>query len=96
MGRSAADIGATCYTACEAQTSSNLEYKACLARAADAADANWELPQRRLICAFTLELLEQTEIGIEYAQGHYVGAPQSVDTLEALLASDRDGLRQRA
>lgn len=39
LAASAADIGATCYTACEAQTSSNLEYKACLARAADAADA---------------------------------------------------------
>jgi uncharacterized protein YecT (DUF1311 family) len=32
-------IGATCYTACEAATTSNPEYKACLARAADAADA---------------------------------------------------------
>jgi len=41
-------------------------------------------------------LARLAEIGIEYAQGHYVGAPQSVDTLEALLASDRDGLRQRA
>jgi len=32
------DIIATCYQACEASTSSNPEYKACLARAADAAD----------------------------------------------------------
>lgn len=32
------NIIATCYEACEASTSSNPEYKACLARAADAAD----------------------------------------------------------
>jgi uncharacterized protein YecT (DUF1311 family) len=32
-------VGATCYTACEERTTSNPEYKACLARAADAADA---------------------------------------------------------
>src|SRR5262245_53156206 len=32
------DIEATCYKACEA-TTSNIEYKACLARAADKADA---------------------------------------------------------
>lgn len=35
----AADIDAVCYTACEESTTSNPEYKACLARAADAADA---------------------------------------------------------
>lgn len=35
----AADIGTACYSACAAQTTSNPEYKACLARAADAADA---------------------------------------------------------
>jgi len=35
----AADIGATCYRACEDSTSSNPEFKACLSRAADAADA---------------------------------------------------------
>jgi uncharacterized protein YecT (DUF1311 family) len=39
MADVAADIAATCYTACETSTSSNPEYKACLARAADAADA---------------------------------------------------------
>jgi uncharacterized protein YecT (DUF1311 family) len=33
------DIVATCYTDCEAQTHSNPEYKACVARAADKADA---------------------------------------------------------
>lgn len=35
--RAETDIAATCYTACETATSSNPEYKACLARAADAA-----------------------------------------------------------
>jgi uncharacterized protein YecT (DUF1311 family) len=33
------DIIATCYKDCEAQTHSNPEYKACVARAADKADA---------------------------------------------------------
>lgn len=33
------DIIAACYTDCEASTPSNPEYKACLARAADTADA---------------------------------------------------------
>lgn len=32
------DVIATCYEACEASTNSNPEFKACLARAADAAD----------------------------------------------------------
>ncbi|MEZ5828428.1 MAG: lysozyme inhibitor LprI family protein [Hyphomicrobiales bacterium] len=36
--RAGTDVIATCYQACEASTSSNPEYKACLARAADAAD----------------------------------------------------------
>lgn len=35
----ATDIEATCYGACEANTSSNPEYKACLERTANAADA---------------------------------------------------------
>jgi len=34
----ATDIEATCYKDCEAQTHSNPEYKACVARAADKAD----------------------------------------------------------
>jgi uncharacterized protein YecT (DUF1311 family) len=33
------DIEAACYKTCESATSSNIEYKACLARAADKADA---------------------------------------------------------
>ena len=33
------DIASTCYTKCEETTDSNPEYKACLARAADKADA---------------------------------------------------------
>jgi len=35
----AADIETTCYTECEAQTTSNPEYKACLAEKAKSADA---------------------------------------------------------
>ena len=37
--RAGTDIASTCYTACEEKTDSNPEYKACLARAADKADA---------------------------------------------------------
>jgi hypothetical protein len=32
----------------------------------DAEDANWELPEKRLIGAFSIELLEATELGIEF------------------------------
>jgi uncharacterized protein YecT (DUF1311 family) len=42
------DIGATCYTACERSTTSNPEYKACLARAADAADRKLNEAYKRL------------------------------------------------
>ncbi|MEM8573793.1 MAG: lysozyme inhibitor LprI family protein [Pseudomonadota bacterium] len=35
----AADVESTCYTSCEAQTTSNPEYKACLSQKASAADA---------------------------------------------------------
>ena len=36
---SGTSIEAACYSACEAQTQSNVEYKACLGHAAEAADA---------------------------------------------------------
>lgn len=32
----------------------------------DAEDANWELPEKRLIGTFSIELLEATELGIEF------------------------------
>lgn len=37
--RAETDIAAACYTECEASTNSNPEFKACLAQAADKADA---------------------------------------------------------
>jgi uncharacterized protein YecT (DUF1311 family) len=39
VAQAGTDIVATCYKDCEAQTHSNPEYKACVARAADKADA---------------------------------------------------------
>ena len=38
-------------------------------------------------------LARLAEIGIEYAQGHYIGAPQPVAVLESLVRVDADGLR---
>jgi EAL domain-containing protein (putative c-di-GMP-specific phosphodiesterase class I) len=41
-------------------------------------------------------LARLAEVGIEYAQGHYIGAPQPVEMLEALVAVDSKELRLRA
>jgi EAL domain-containing protein (putative c-di-GMP-specific phosphodiesterase class I) len=41
-------------------------------------------------------LARLAEIGIEYAQGHYIGAPQPVAVLESMLGADADELRLRA
>jgi EAL domain-containing protein (putative c-di-GMP-specific phosphodiesterase class I) len=38
-------------------------------------------------------LARLAEIGIEYAQGHYIGAPQPVAVLESLVRVDSDELR---
>jgi uncharacterized protein YecT (DUF1311 family) len=46
--RAETDIDTTCYAACEASTNSNPEYKACLARAADAADRKLNEAYKRL------------------------------------------------
>jgi len=48
MAQAGMDIGAICYTACERTTNSNPEYKACLARAADAADRKLNEAYKRL------------------------------------------------
>jgi len=48
----------------------------------------------RVDCADVLARL--AEIGIEYAQGHYIGAPQPVAVLESLVRADSDELRLRA
>ena len=41
-------------------------------------------------------LARLAEAGIEYAQGHYIGAPQPVASLESLINADHDQLRLRA
>jgi len=43
------------------------------------------------------ELLARlAEVGVEYAQGHYISAPQPVELLETLLAADSTEVRLRA
>lgn len=50
-----------------------------------AEDANWGLPEKRIIGAFTVELFERTQLGIEYRQDEsYAG--EKDDTLTAQLA----------
>jgi len=41
-------------------------------------------------------LARLADIGIQYAQGHYIGAPQSVDVLDSLVSADTNILRLRA
>jgi diguanylate cyclase (GGDEF)-like protein/PAS domain S-box-containing protein len=41
-------------------------------------------------------LARLAEIGIEYAQGHYIGAPQPVEMLQSLLNAEAGELRLRA
>jgi EAL domain-containing protein (putative c-di-GMP-specific phosphodiesterase class I) len=36
------------------------------------------------------------EIGIQYAQGHYISPPQTVDNLEVALSAELPELRLRA
>ncbi|MEJ2691746.1 MAG: LbtU family siderophore porin [Candidatus Thiodiazotropha sp.] len=51
----------------------------------EADDANWGLPEKRIIGAFSVELFEQTQLGIEYRQDEsYAG--EKDDTLTAQLA----------
>jgi len=41
-------------------------------------------------------LAQLAEIGIEYAQGHYIGAPQPVEVLDSLLDADEKAVRLMA
>jgi diguanylate cyclase (GGDEF)-like protein/PAS domain S-box-containing protein len=41
-------------------------------------------------------LARLADIGIQYAQGHYIGAPQAVELLDSLLDPNADSLRQLA
>jgi EAL domain-containing protein (putative c-di-GMP-specific phosphodiesterase class I) len=41
-------------------------------------------------------LARLADIGIQYAQGHYIAAPQSVDVLDSLVSADTNILRLRA
>ncbi len=51
----------------------------------DAADANWELPEKSLLGSFSMELLAGTRVGVEYRRDEdYEGA--STDTLTGQLA----------
>jgi len=41
-------------------------------------------------------LARLADIGIEYAQGHYIAAPQPVEALETLIAREPDVIRRTA
>lgn len=41
-------------------------------------------------------LARLADIGIQYAQGHYIGAPQPVEVLDTLVSSDTNVIRLRA
>jgi uncharacterized protein YecT (DUF1311 family) len=89
---SAADISAACYSDCEARTTSNPEYKACLARAADAADA--ELNQvytalKAAIRRFAKEMGQQPDIQLQSlvdAQKKWIAYRDANCTFEDQLA----------
>jgi len=51
VAQAGTDIATACYTACESATSSNPEFKACLSRAADAADRKLNEAYKRLQAA---------------------------------------------
>lgn len=89
---SAAEISAACYTACEARTTSNPEYKACVARAADAADAKLNQAYTALKAAirrFAKEMGQQPDIQLQSlvdAQKKWIAYRDANCTFEDQLA----------
>lgn len=89
---SAAEISAACYTACEARTTSNPEYKGCLARAADAADAKLNQAYTLLKAAirrFAKEMGQRPDIQLESlvgAQKRWIAYRDANCTFEDQLA----------
>jgi uncharacterized protein YecT (DUF1311 family) len=87
-----ADINALCYKTCEAATHSNPEYKACLARAADQADAALNQAYKALqdkIRAAAKEMGQEPDVqfnDLKDAQKHWIAYRDSNCTLEDSLA----------
>jgi len=68
----AADISAACYSDCESRTTSNPEYKACLARTADTADAELNRAYTALKAAigrFVKEMGQKPDIQLQSLVG---------------------------
>ena len=86
------DIGAVCYADCEAATHSNPEYKACLARAADKADAALNQAYKTLqdkIRAAAKEMGQEPDVqlsDLKDAQKQWLAYRDSNCTLEDSLA----------
>jgi uncharacterized protein YecT (DUF1311 family) len=86
------DIEATCYKDCESATSSNIEYKACLARAADKADAALNQAYKDLLGAVRADGQEMgqapdTQIGdLKDAQKQWIAYRDANCTFEDSLA----------
>ena len=86
------DISALCYAACEAATHSNPEYKACLARAADRADAALNQAYKTLqdkIRAAAKEMGQEPDVqfnNLKDAQKQWIAYRDANCTLEDSLA----------
>jgi uncharacterized protein YecT (DUF1311 family) len=86
------DIGAVCYAECEAATHSNPEYKACLARAADKADAALNQAYKTLqdkIRSAATEMGQEPDVqlsDLKDAQKQWLAYRDSNCTLEDSLA----------
>jgi len=85
------DIVAVCYKDCEAQTHSNPEYKACLARAADKADAAlnqaYKVMQDNIRAAKDMGQPADTHLeDLKASQKHWINFRDENCTLEDNLA----------
>ena len=86
------DIATTCYTACEQTTDSNPAFKACLARAADAADAKLNAGYSALqeaVRATAKELGQKPDIQLQYltdAQKKWIAYRDANCDFESALA----------
>jgi uncharacterized protein YecT (DUF1311 family) len=86
------DIEAACYRDCESATTSNIEYKACLARAADKADAALNQAYKDLLAAVRADGKEMgqapdTQLGdLKDAQKQWIAYRDANCTFEDSLA----------
>ena len=95
------DIGAVCYADCEAATHSNPEYKACLARGADKADAALNQAYKTLqdkIRSAAKEMGQEPDVqlsDLKDAQKQWLAYRDSNCTLEDSLAFGGTAIRRQ-